>query len=154
MGLREEVQSSYMALVESGNVRYQTQPAAAVGITIADDAAWDEIFDSTIVTVNFWLMGIQAIILGAGADVGLLVDVGSGGADGAAVAAATTLIADMSVFIDWASTVGSIVPPIIWLPIPIRVPASTRIAARIASSPTGTDVIDQFYVMLATAVGA
>ena len=157
MGLPSQVQSIFLALLESTNVRYQTQPAAAVGITIADDAAWDEIFDSTVVTVDYWICGLQSIILDVAADAGLMVDVGTGGANGAAVAPTTTVITNFSVFEDYHQVTAVGVRggriPIDWLPFPIRVAASTRVAARIASSPTGTDAIDQFYVILATAVG-
>lgn len=153
MGLRSEIQAILLASVLSTNVRYQTQPAAAVGITIADDAAWDEIFDSTVVTVDYWIAGLMAVILAPGADAGLLIDVGIGGADGAAVAAATTVIADFPLFEDFVSAVGNLKPAVNFLPIPIRVAASTRVAARIASSPTGTDVIDQFHVVLITGLG-
>ena len=157
MALAELVGATYMAVIGSENVRYQTQPAAAVGITIADDAAWDEIFDSTIVTVDYWICGLQAIILDVAADAGLMVDVGTGGANGAAVAPATTVITNYPIFEDYHQVTAVGVRggriPVEWLPFPIRVPASTRCAARIASSPTGTDVIDQFYLVLATAVG-
>lgn len=153
MGLRSEIQAILLASVLSTNVRYQTQPAAAVGITIADDAAWDEIFDSTIVTVDYWIAGFLAIVLAPGADAGLLIDIGTGGADGAAVAPATTVVTDFPIFEDFVSAVGNIKPIPLFFPIPIRVAASTRVAARIASSPTGTDAIDQFYVNLITGLG-
>ena len=157
MGLRSEVQAILLASVLSTNVRYQTLPAAAVGVTIADDAAWDEIFDSTVVTVDYWIAGFMAVILNVAIDAGLLVDIGTGGADGAAVAPATTVVTNQPVVEDYHEVTAVGVrggrQPQVWFPVPIRVAASTRVAARIASSPTGTDVIDQFYVTVITGLG-
>ena len=153
MGLRSEVQAILLGSVLSTNVRYQTQPAGAVGVTIADDAAWDQLFVAATVTVDYWIAGLLAVILAPGADAGLLVDVGTGGADGAAVTPATVLITDFPLFEDFISGVGAHEPKVVFLPIPIRVAASTRSAAQIGASPTGTDAIDQFSLVLITGLG-
>jgi len=39
------------------------------------------------------------------------------------------------------------------LPYPVKIPATSRMAARIASSPTGTLAFTDFRVILATVVG-
>lgn len=152
---RSRISQQWLALVNSGNIRYQGLPAAAV--PIADDAAWDELFAAAgAPAVPYWLVGFSwAIATGLAADVVLLIDLGWGGADGAAVAAANVLLTNHPICITaGAAAVGPAVLPTEWLPYPIRIPAASRMAARIASSPTGTVGFTDFRVILATAVGS
>lgn len=156
MALPGEVRSSFLALVESGNIRYQSLPVAIVAI--ADDAAWDELFAAAgaASAVNpSWLCGFSyGVATGLVADVILLVDCGYGGVDGAAVAAATVLLTNWPVALTaGAAAVGPSALPSEMLPFPCRMPAAQRMAARIASSPTGTVAFLSFRVILATAVG-
>ena len=156
MGLIQESRQSFLSLVESGNIRYQGLPVATVAI--ADDAAWDELFAAAgapSATLPCWLCGFSyAIATGLVADVVLLVDLGYGGVDGAAIAAATVLLTNWPVAITaGAAAVGPSSLPSEILPHPVRIPAAQRMAARIASSPTGTVAFLAFRVLLATAVG-
>jgi len=154
-GLKSLVSRNFLALVESGNIRYQALPVALVAI--ADDAAWDQLFAAAgAPATNYWLCGFSyGIATGLVADVSLLVDLGYGGADGAAVAAATVVLTNYPVVLTaGAAAVGPSALPAEILPYPVKIPASSRMAARIASSPTGTVAFTEFRVILATAVGA
>ena len=58
MSLKTEVDQVFLAAVASGNIRYQTLPLAA--IPIADDAAWDELYDAAgSPAVDHWLCGFE-----------------------------------------------------------------------------------------------
>jgi len=67
MGLRAEVASSYLALIETGNIRYVSSPAAAAGIAMVSDgaaaawawAAYVEIIAAAAITDPSWLCGIS-----------------------------------------------------------------------------------------------
>lgn len=138
MGLRNEVNAIYNSMVGTANVRYRQYPAAVAGIVVADDAAWDEIVASTVITTDYWIAGLNIGGPAAGitADTEEVIACGSGGADGATVAAATLLIEhDLIATINTA--VGEYPWPPIYLPIPVKVLASTRIATRISTSATG-----------------
>jgi len=84
----------YNAVVNNGNVRYRQHPAGLAGIAIADDANWDEIFVAATITTPYWIACLNVGLPAAGitADTEEVIADGSGGADGAAVAAATLLI--------------------------------------------------------------
>jgi len=155
MTLKSVVDQSFLAMVESGNIRYQGLPAAIVAI--ADDAAWDQLFAAAgAPAVPFWLCGFSyGIATGLAADVSLLIDLGWGGADGAAIAAANVILTNYPVVLTaGVAAVGPSALPSEMLPYPVRIPAGSRMAARIASSPTGTVGFVEFRVILATAVGS
>ena len=155
MGDRARVSQTWLALVNSGNIRYTCLPVAIV--PIADDAAWDELFAAAgAPAVPYWLCGIAFNwATGIAAETSLLVDVGFGGADGAAVAPATVVLTNWPVTLTaGAAAVGPDTHPPIMLPFPVRIPGGSRMAARIASSPTGTLGFTDFRVILATAVGS
>ena len=155
MTLKSVVDQSFLAMVESGNIRYQGLPASIVAI--ADDAAWDQLFAAAgAPAVPFWLCGFSyGIATGLAADVSLLIDLGWGGADGAAIAAANVILTNYPVVLTaGVAAVGPSALPSEMLPYPVRIPAGSRMAARIASSPTGTVGFVEFRVILATAVGS
>lgn len=132
------VASIYQATVGTGSVRYRQIPTAAAGIAIADDAAWDEIVDNTIMTTQHWLAALNIGVPAAGitADTEEVIALGTGGANGAAVAAATLLVEhDLLATINTA--VGEYVIPPTYLPVPIQVQALLRYAGRISNSVTG-----------------
>ena len=142
-------------MVSSGNIRYQGLPAAVV--PIADDAAWDQLFAAAGAPgVPYWLCGFSyGIATGLVADVSLLIDLGWGGVDGVAIAAANVILTNYPVVITaGAAAVGPSSLPSEMLPYPVRIPANSRMAARIAASPTGTVAFTEFRVILATAVGS
>lgn len=156
MGLtKDQISQMWLAKLNSGNVRYQCLPAAVV--PIADDAAWDELFAAAgAPAVPFWLCGFSyGIATGLAADVSLLIDLGWGGVDGAAVAAANVILTNYPIVITaGAAAVGPSALPAEMLPFPVRIPAASRMAARIASSPTGTVAFTEFRVILATGLGS
>ena len=155
MSLKSEVDQLFLAAVQSGNIRYTCLPVAIV--PIADDGAWDELFAAAgAPAVPYWLCGISFNwATGIAAETTLLVDVGFGGVDGVAVAAATVVLTNWPVTLTaGAAAVGPDTHPPIMLPFPVRIPASSRMAARIASSPTGTLAFTDFRVILALAVGS
>lgn len=138
MSLSAMVSALYLREVQTDNVRYRQYPSGLAGIAIADDAAYDEIVASTVITTINWLAKLNIGIPGAGvtADTEEVIACGTGGADGATVAFATLLLEqELLATIDTA--VGEYVIPQEWLPIPIRVAASTRYAGRISTSATG-----------------
>ncbi len=145
--------SLYNALVGSGDIRYQTLPVAIVAI--ADDAAWDQLFAAAgAPAVDYWLCGFAySYATGIAADVCLLVDVGWGGADGAAIAAANVILTNSPVALSaGVAAVGPAACPPQMIPYPVKIPGGSRMAARIASSPTGTLPFAEFRVILATVV--
>ena len=154
MSLKGEVDQNFLAAIESGNIRYQGLPVAIVAI--ADDAAWDQLFAAAgAPAVDYWLCGFAYTIVNTIAvDVSLLVDVGWGGADGAAIAAANVILTNWPVGFTADAAVGKAAFANEMMPYPVRIPGGSRMAARIASSPTGTIAFVEFRVILATAVGS
>jgi len=154
MGMKSEVDQQFLAAVESGNIRYEGLPVALV--PIADDAAWDQLFAAAgAPAVPYWLCGFAYTLPNTIAvDLSLLIDVGWGGADGAAVAPTNVILTNWPVGFTADAAVGKAAFSSEMLPYPVRIPASSRMAARIASSPTGTIAIVEFRVILATAVGS
>lgn len=155
MSDRSRVSQTWLALVQSGNIRYQCLPVGIVAI--ADDAAWDQLFAAGGAPATpYWLCGFSyGYATGIVAAASLLVDVGYGGVDGAAVEPAFVVLTNWPVTITaGAAAVGPDTTPAVILPYPVRIPAASRMAARIASSPTGTMAFVEFRVILATAVGS
>lgn len=154
MSLSALIKANFRAAVNTSNIRYQAYPTAAVAI--ADDAAWDQLWAAGAgPTVDFWICGFQAVMTNCAADVTLLIDFGWGGADGAAVAAANVIGTNIPYAIQaQAVALGPTIMPIEWLPYPVKVPGGSRAAARIASSPTGTQALSEFRLICATAVGS
>ena len=134
--------SIYQATVNTGNVRYRQEPTAAAGVAIADDSAWDQIIAASVVTVDYWICVLNIGLPAAGitADTEEVVADGSGGADGAAVAAATLLI-EQEVLLTIDTAVGEYPNPLTYLPVPIKVLANVRNAAEISTSATGGTAI-------------
>ncbi len=155
-GPYQNAKSIFLAMVESGRIRYQTLPVAAV--PIADDAAWDQLFAAAgAPAVDYWLCGFSFSIAstGAVAEYSLLVDVGWGGVDGAAIAAANVILTNWPInIVGVAAALGPYQCNPQMLPYPVKIPADSRMAARIASSPTGTLAFTDFRVILATVVGS
>ena len=156
MSLQSIVKHTFQAMVNSGGIRYQAYPTAA--LPIANDAAYDQIFTAANAPqVPYWFCGFQAAFFGTGAglaDVIALICIGFGGTDGAANPPATLCVVQYPVALaQQANALGPDIQPIYWLPYPIRIPAATRMAARIDSEVTGNQGIDEFRVILATGVG-
>lgn len=156
MGVPQEVKATYLAGVESGNIRYNCLPAA--DIAIADDAAWDQLWAAAAgPATTFWVVGFayNFATTTVAAEHSMLVDFGWGGVDGAAVAAANVIVANFPVTLyGVAAALGPMGPLCHYLPYPVKVPALSRMAARIAASPTGGVAFTSFRIIYATAVGS
>ena len=155
MAFSQEQKNLYNAQVNSGAIRYQTLPVN--GVAIADDSAWDQLFAAAgAPAVDYWLCGF-AFNIATGlvlAEDQLLFDVGWGGADGAAVAAANVILTNWPMnFSAVAVALGPFAVPNQFLPYPVKIPGGSRMAARIADSPVGGVAITAFCVILATVVG-
>ena len=142
MGLASQIQTVFQKAVQSAALRYRTHPTNAVGVAVADDAAWDQIIAATVITDGFHhLAGLGMYHVGSAADFEEQVEEGIGGADGAAVAAATTLVS-VALASDFTATTAAaerVLKYQPWmLPVPIRVEQATdRHAMRISTSSTG-----------------
>ncbi len=147
-----QIKSLFKALQDSGNILYQGYPAIAV--PIADDAAWDELFIAAgAPAVPYWLCGFTTLCTNAAADHTLLIDIGYGGADGAATAPLVTVVTNFPFSVSAnAVAIGPNTTPPFLFPYPIKIPAASRMAARIASSPTGGIALVSLNVILATVV--
>ena len=153
--MKRHEKATFLAMVESGKIRYTTLPVGIVAI--ADDAAWDQLFAAAgAPAVDYWLCGFAySYATGIAADVCLLVDVGWGGVDGAAIAAANVILTNWPVALSaGVAAVGPAACPPQMIPYPVKIPGGSRMAARIASSPTGTLAFVEFRVILATVVGS
>ena len=160
MGLKTEVDQNFLAMVESGRIRYEAFPLAAV--PIANDAAWDELYVAAASpAVPHWLCGFEFSIATNTvlAEVVMFIDLGWGGADGAAVAATNVLLVNWPIGLTAvAVALGPHMHQNQMLPYPIRIPVGqvdpgSRMAARIASSDPAGVALTAFRVILATAVG-
>jgi len=152
-------QQSWLALVNSGNIRYVTQPAAAAGIAMVSDnaaaawawAAYVQIVAAATITDPSWLCGIHidtaavehhngdlAIASGgAGVEVDLAIFPYRGLFTGA-----TAVLAAMPVN-----------PGAVFLPFPIRMGGAPRLAGRIRKSTAASLAGVTLKVVLGTAVG-
>ncbi len=153
MSLSSMAKATHLAEVDSGRIRYVGLPTAA--LPIADDTNYDELFNSGAApAVRYWLCGFQAAVFACAADVSFEICLGIGGTDGVAEIPPTLLLTQYPLILPAEG--GALGPNYVhthWLPYPIMVEASTRMAARIDNTPTGTDVIDEFRAILATVVG-
>jgi len=146
--------SLYEAMVSSGRIRYTTLPVNGVGI--ADDGNWDQLFAAAgAPATDYWLCGF-AFSIATGlvtAEHQLLIDVGWGGVDGAAIAAANVIVTNWPYNVSAvALALGPFGIPNQMLPYPVKIPGASRMAARIAASPVGGVAVLAFCAILATAV--
>lgn len=155
MSLPQEVASSYQALVESGNIRYVTVPAAAVGIAAISDgvvAAWAwspyvEISAAAAITDPSWLCAVSfhtGVVETIYGDIAI-----ASGAIGAEVDLA------MIPFIAGIPTaVGVAVALPSWLPYPIKITGAPRLAVCIRKDTAASVAGGTLRIVLAEAVGA
>ena len=166
MGLKSEVDQVFLAAVESGNIRYTTAPVAAAPVAIVSDgvvAAWAwapyvQIVAAAVIPAPCWLVGVTmhtvaveshtadlAIASGAlAAEVDLAMVHYSGvwpvvGVTAALIANAVARVVDSFT---------------IWLPYPIRIATSIRLAGRIRKSSAASAAGVSVKVILASAVGS
>ncbi len=149
-----KVRGAYNALVNSGAIRYEGLPAAAVAI--ADGGGFVQLFTAANAPqTDYWLCGfnygITPVLV---VDVSLLICIGWGGADGAAIAPDNVVVADWPIGITaGAAALGPAALGIEMLPYPVKVPAAQRMAVEIDASPIGTTAFTDFNVIVATLVG-
>jgi len=160
MSLPQEVASSYQALVESGNIRYQALPAAEVPCVVG---AWAQLFAAAASpAVPWWIVGFQfSYATGIVAEQSWRVSLGYGGADGAAIAAGTVVITNYPIVAIGAAAASMAGSPLnIHLPFPVRVPVDivdpgSRAAYTVVDNPVGGAVgSTSCRVIIATAIGA
>jgi hypothetical protein len=155
MGLKSNVDQMFVTLVESGNVRYVTQPAAAVGTACVSDAAaaawawaaYVQICAAAVIANPSWLVGIlvsTGVVEISDGDIAIA----SGGA-GAEV--------DLAIFpVSWThvpTAVGIGVAMPCMLPYPIRIAGSPRLACRVRKATAASASGVSLKVILATAIG-
>lgn len=158
MALPQETRASFRALVESGNIRYITSPAAAVGTAIVSDsaaAAWAWAAYVQIVAAApvdpCWLCGLGihtcviehhygdiAIATGAA---GFEVDIAMFPYRGLFVGATAVMA---------AMPIGS---HAMYLPYPVRIAGAPRLAARLRKDTAASAAGVTGKLILATAVG-
>jgi len=147
--------SLYEAMISSGRIRYTTLPVN--GVAIADDGNWDQLFAAAGgPATDYWLCGFAHSVATNTilAETQLLIDVGWGGVDGAAIAAANVILTNWPVnFTAVALALGPNPIPNHLMPYPVKIPGGSRMAARIATSPVGGIAVTGFCAILATAVG-
>ena len=166
MSLPNQVKSSFQALVESGNIRYTTAPVAAVPVAVVSDgvvAAWAwapyiQIVAAAVIPAPCWLAGVTmhtVAVESHNADLAIAIGAAAAEVDLAivhyagiwpVVGVTAALIADAVPRVIVSST--------IWLPYPIRIATSVRLAGRIRKSTAASAAGVSIKVILATAVGS
>jgi len=155
MGVPQEVKATYKALVESGLIRYQTLPAAAAPTALVSDgaaAAWAwmanyvQIAAAAVIPNPCWLVGATihtGVVETINGDIAIAT--GAGGAE-----------VDLAMFhfvSGIPTAVGVSVAGPIWLPYPIKIVGSPRVAANIRKSSAASNAGVSIKLILATAVG-
>ncbi len=146
-----QIKETFLAKVESGNIRYQGYPVGIV--TCAAGASAELVVAGAGPLTDFWLCGFTVGIFAAAAEVTLVLTIGYGGVAGAnppLVALITTFPVTIAAE---AIALGPSEAATEMLPYPIRVPGGVRMAVTSAAI-TGTDGIDEMHLILATAVGS
>jgi hypothetical protein len=149
-------QASFKALVESGLIRYQGLPAANVAVVAGAPGAWSQLFAAAGAPATvYWLCGFQwSYATGIATEVLQTIDLGYGGADGAAVAAAVIIATGYPLALTaGVAAVGPSFTPTTMFAYPVKIPGGSRMAVRMLAQPTGTLAFTSFRVILATAVG-
>jgi len=160
MALPQEVRQNFLALVESGNIRYTAYPIGA-GIAIVSDgmaAAWDypaanlhiQIQAAALLPADpCWFVGV--VILANDLEAACYADLAIGfGNDGAGIDRA-----EFPFFNDVAAGAGITQTKFAcFLPYPIRVAGNPRVSGRIRKSSAASGVGLTPKVLIATAVGA
>ena len=151
--LGQEVDAVFQAAVESNAIRYQTQPVGA-GIAMVSDgaaaawawAAYVQIVAAAVIPNPCWLAGM---VIHTG-----VVETHYG--DLAIASGAGAAEVDLAMFpyvADIPTAVGVAVAMPTWLPYPIRIALTPRLAGRIRKSTAASAAGGTIKVILATAVG-
>ena len=165
MSLKSEVDQLFLAAVQSGNIRYITAPVAAAPVAIVSDgavAAWAwapyiQIVAAAIIPDPCWLCGVvihTAAVENHNGDVAI-----ASGALAAEVDLAMFHYAGVVAIVGATAALIANAQPVtiasstIWLPYPVRIAASVRLAARIRKSTAASAAGVSIKAMLAAAVG-
>jgi len=138
VALTQETRRLYNALINSGNIRYDVLPDGAAAITLtAKAAAW---------TYGAWVQIVASV---GAADVWLV---------GVAMASPSNTVADYDVDIGAGAAAAEVhlaeVPHwggMIFLPFPVLVAATTRLAGRTRSSSGLADTVDTKVIVISGA---
>ena len=156
MSLPQEVASSYQTLVESGNIRYVSLPAAAVGIAAISDAGgtgpWDwsayvQIAAAAAIADPSWLCGIlfhTGVVETHYGELGIAI--GAGGVE--------VDLAEIPFVMGIPSAVGVAVALPTWLAHPIKINGTPRLAVRIRKDTGASLAGGTLKLILAEAIGA
>ena len=158
MGLRAEVASTYLALVETGNIRYVVHPAGAVGVPIISAgavaawvwAAYVEIVAAAAITDPSWLCGVSIHAAAVETHYGDLAV--ASGALGAEVDLAILPYAGGLPGVTALATFETIQEPI-YLPRPIKIIGTPRLAGRIRKSTAASAAGVTCRAILGEAIG-
>ncbi len=153
-GPYQNAKATYLALVNSGRIRYTGLPLN--GVPLPDDSTWVQLFVAGAgPVVDYWLCGFGfSIATGlVVAEAQYVIEVGWGGLDGAAVAAANVIVTGWPVnFTAVAAALGPVSIPNQMLPYPVKIPGGSRMAASLQATPVGGTALLAFCAILATAV--
>lgn len=163
MGLAQEVRQTYNALLNSGNVRYATQPAAgAAGATVTCGkqalGAWAQIVAAATITDPSWLVGCAignpaaaGFVAAGGIQNRIDINVGTGAA-AAEVAIAAFIWGTVDIEVT-AVGHGAFALPAQYLPYPVRLAGAPRLAAQGATRDAAATRAVDVIAILATLVG-
>jgi len=144
------IKETYRAEVESVNIRYLGTPAGVQAIANATDV--ELLTAATAPAVPYWLCGFQAGIYGAVAEATIVLSLGYGGVAGANPAAVLVIVTFPITIAAEVAALGPSEAPWHMLPYPVLMPPATRVAV-VTATITGTEAIDEFRIIIATAVG-
>lgn len=154
MTKKNEIDQLWMALVQSGNIRYTVQPAAAVPTLLVSDAAaaawawaaYVQVVAAAVLPNPCWICGISystPTVEAFQSDIAIATGAGAAEVDLAIVSATSELFA----VVEGKSET-------ITLPYPIRVVGTPRLALRIRKSSAASAAGFSVKVNIAAAVGA
>ena len=154
MATPQEVKGLYQALLNSGNIRMETWPAAAAGVAMVSDgavAAWAwapyvEIIAAANVTDPAWLAGVTihtGVVETCYGDLAIATGAGAAEVDIAIVGFVSGI----------PSAVGVAIFATIWLPFYIRIAGQPRLAGRIRKDTAASAAGFTCKAVCATALG-
>lgn len=152
--IKSEVDSSFLALVESGNIRYTTLPVAALATLLVSDgvvAAWAwapyiQVVAAAVAPDPCWLCGISV-------HTGVVETFEGDIAVASGAGAAEVDLAMFHVVSGIPTAVGVSTAGPLFLPYPIRVVASPRFAVRLRKSSAASAAGCSVKLIVAAAVG-
>jgi hypothetical protein len=159
MSTTQNIRANYRALVESGNIRYECLPAADVPCATG---AWAQLLAAAATpAVPWWICGFKvSCATGLVVEQGWRVSLGYGGADGAAIAATTTIVTGWPFYLIGAAAAAMGSLETAMLPYPVQIPIDivdpgSRVAYTVVNNPTGGAAVGltSCRIIIAYAVG-